>query len=253
MRNGCAAAVVVVGSSVGAPVSVEASSSPPPSSPPHPASTSTAASAAAVIRPRMVHFPSIVGLRAVSIVGVVRSAPLLALLVLVVAGSATACGEEGGGGPTDAEAAASFCAVLVDWTDDTAAIVNDAQPALQEGVDLRPLLLAAVDEVIARTDELGDELDALDLPDTEGGRVLADDLASGQRAAAADLAGFRAELAAIPDPDPESTNYRKAQLVVELEKPRSLVKPDVQGDLGDADLEAAIAAEPACRFVTRSQ
>ena len=40
---------------------------------------------------------------------------------------------------------------------------------------------------------------------------------------------------------------------MELEKPRSLVKPDVQGDLGDEDLEAAIAAEDSCRFVTRSQ
>ena len=75
----------------------------------------------------------------------------------------------------------------------------------------------------------------------------------GQRAAAEDIAGFREEILAIPDTDPEGRNFRKAQLVVELEKPRSLVKPDVQGDLGDEDLEAAIAAEDSCRFVTRSQ
>ena len=90
-------------------------------------------------------------------------------------------------------------------------------------------------------------------PTPTGGDALAEELARGQQAAAEDIAGFREEILAIPDPDPEGRNFRKAQLVVELEKPRSLVKPDVQGDLGDEDLEAAIAAEDSCRFVTRSQ
>ncbi len=156
-------------------------------------------------------------------------------------------------GATDAEVAAGACGVLVAWTDDVAEIVNTTESQMEEGADLQALMLAALDEVILRTDGLGEELAAVRYPDSDGGRALAEDLRRGQDEAAADLDGFRAEVEAIPTPDPESTNYRRAQLVVELEKPRSLVKPDVQDDLGDADLEAAIAAEDSCAFVTRSQ
>jgi len=180
----------------------------------------------------------------------VRAAPFA--FALLVAALCAACGDDGGGA-TDAEAAAGVCSTLVAWTNDVAEIVNTTQPQMQEGTDLRGLMLTAVDEIIVRTDELGEELAAVDYPDTDGGRAFAEDLRTGQEEAAADLEGFRSEVDAIPAPDPESTNYRKAQLVVELEKPRSLVKPDVQNDLGDPDLEAAIAAEDACRFVTRTQ
>ncbi len=163
-----------------------------------------------------------------------------------------ACGDDGAG-VSGAEVARGACQALVSWTNDTAEVVNATQGDMQEGVDLQPLMLAAIDEVIARTDALGADLAEIEFPDSDGGRALAADLREGQAEAAADLQGFREEIVAIPDPDPESTNYRKAQLVVELEKPRSLVKPDVQDDLGDADLEAAIAAEDSCRFVTRTQ
>ena len=179
-----------------------------------------------------------------------RAAPFA--FALLVAALGAACGDDGGGA-TDAEAAAGACSTLVAWTNDVAEIVNTAEPQMQEGADLRGLMLTALDEVIVRTDELGEVLAAVDYPDTDGGRAFAEDLRTGQEEAAADLEGFRSEVEAIPTPDPESTNYRKAQLVVELEKPRSLVKPDVQNDLGDPDLEAAIAAEDACRFVTRPQ
>jgi hypothetical protein len=180
----------------------------------------------------------------------VRAAPFsvaaLALLSLV------ACGDDDGD-VTDAQAARGACRALVAWTNDVTDIVNATELEMVEGIDLQPLMLAAIDEVIVRTDRLGEELAAVEMPDSDGGRAFGEDLRTGQEEAAADLAGFREEILAIPDPDPESTNYRKAQLVVELEKPRSLVKPDVQGDLGDADLEAAIAAEDSCEHVTRSQ
>jgi hypothetical protein len=174
-------------------------------------------------------------------------------LVALVATGVVGCGGDDGGGVSDAQVARSACRALVSWTDDTAEVVNSTQHDMQEDVDLRPLMLAAIDAVIARTDALGEQLAELEFPSSGGGQAFARDLRDGQADAAADLEGFREEVLAIPDPDPESTNYRKAQLVVELEKPRSLVKPDVQDDLGDADLEAAIAAEESCRFVTRSQ
>jgi len=182
----------------------------------------------------------------------VRWTPLALAAAALVAGPA-ACSDDGGGNPTvtDAAAARAVCTTLVDWTDDVAAVVNATQADMQEGVDLTPLMLHALDRVIARTEALGEEEAALTLPEGDGGETLVAVLAEGQQAALADLEGFRAEVAAIPDPDPESTNYRKAQLVVELEKPRSLVKPDASGDLGDPDLEAALQAEPSCRFVIR--
>jgi hypothetical protein len=180
----------------------------------------------------------------------VRATPAVAALGLAAA-LLVACGDDGG--PSDAEVAEATCGVLVAWTNDVAERVNTAEGQMMEGEDLQALMLAALDDVVARTEALGDELAALDLPDGEGGDALAEELRTGQEAALADLQGFRADVEAIPDPDPESRNFRKAQLVVELEKPRSLVKPDVQGDLGDADLEAAIAAEPSCEHVTRSQ
>lgn len=181
-----------------------------------------------------------------------RWTPLALALAVLLGAPVVACGGDDGPAPaTDAEAARAVCTTLVDWTDDVAAIVNATQLEMQEGVDLRPLMLDALDRVIARTEALGAEEAALALPDDAGGDELAAALAEGQQAALADLEAFRAEVAAIPDPDPESTNYRKAQLVVELEKPRSLVKPDASGDLGDADLEAALQAEERCRFVVR--
>jgi hypothetical protein len=180
----------------------------------------------------------------------VRLTPFGLVALLVV--GLVACGDDSAE-VNDAQVAQGACQALVSWTNDTAEVVNAAQVDMQEGVDLQPLMLAAIDEVIARTDALGEELAGLDFPDTDGGRALAEDLRGGHADAAADLQTFREEIVAIPDPDPESTNYRKAQLVVELEKPRSLVKPDVQDDLGDPDLEAAIAAEDSCRFVTRTQ
>ncbi len=180
-----------------------------------------------------------------------RLAPVAAV-ALGLGALLVACDDDDGG-PTDAEAAAATCGVLVEWTNDVAATVNATEQEMLDGDDLRGLMLAALDDVQARTEALGDEVEALDLPEGEGGQQLADELRHGQVAALEDIEGFRAEVEAIPDPDTESRNYRKAQLVVELEKPRSLVKPDVQNDLGDADLEAAIADEPSCRHVTRSQ
>ena len=172
-------------------------------------------------------------------------------MALLLTAPLVACGDDGPA-VSDAEAARAVCGTLVAWTNDVTETVNGTQEQMQEGADLRALMLDAVDVVIARTEALGEEEAALALPDSEGGETLAEVLAAGREAAQEDLDGFRAEVAAIPTPDPEATNYRKAQLVVELEKPRSLVKPDASGDLGDPDLEAALQAEASCRFVIRT-
>jgi len=170
--------------------------------------------------------------------------------VLLLASLTLACGSSE---VSDEEVAAEACGLLVAWTDDVAAIANAGQDEMVEGVDVRAVMLDVLDDVAARTDELVADMDELDHPDTEGGRAFAEDLRAGAAEARADLDHFRAEVEAIPDPDPERLQFRKAQLVVELEKPRSLVKPDVQDDLGDPELEAVIAAEDSCRFVTRTQ
>jgi hypothetical protein len=185
----------------------------------------------------------------VSIVASMRSAPVAALLLL--AALLFGCGDDSS--PSDVETAQAVCSTLVAWTNDVAEAVDATENQMMTATDLAALMVAAVDDAIARTEQLGEELDDLSFPEGEGGDQLADELRSGQEAALADLHGFRAELEDIPEPDPESRNYRKAQLVVELEKPRSLVKPDVQNDLDDPDLEAAIAAEPSCEHVTRTQ
>ena len=170
---------------------------------------------------------------------------------------AVACGDDGGpayaSDVSDADAAAGACQLLVEWTNGVAETVNAVQDEMVEGVEVAPLMEGAVDDVIDQTESLADDLEALSYPDTEGGHAFAEDLLGGVEEARLDLEGFREEVQAIPEPDPERLQFRKAQMVVELEKPRSLVKPDVQDDLGDADLEAAIAAEPSCDFVTRSQ
>jgi len=171
---------------------------------------------------------------------------------VLVAALGVACGDDDGGAGA-AEAAAGACGVLVAWTNDVAEIVNGTEEVMQEGADFQALMADALDRVAVRTEDLGTELAGVAFPDTDGGEAFAEELRSGQQAATEDLTGFREEIRAIPDPDPEGRNFRKAQLVVELEKPRSLVKPDVQGDLGDDALESAIAAEHSCRFVTRSQ
>lgn len=183
-----------------------------------------------------------------------RAAPF-ALLLLAVA--LAGCGDDGGpsfsSDVTDAEAAAAACGLLVAWTNDVAEVVNDVQGEMVEGADIPALMQSTLADLIERTEQLHEDELALELPDSDGARVLAQQLVDGSAAAQADLETFLDEVRAIPVPDPERLQYRKSQMVVELEKPRSLVKPDVQGDLGDADLEAAIAEEESCGFVTRSQ
>jgi len=177
----------------------------------------------------------------------------LAIVAIALVG-AVACADDGGGasGADDAEVARSACAVLVSWTNDVADRINAVEADLAPGVVPRPLMLDALDDVIERTEALAGELDAVPYPSSDAGAALSAEMHDGQAAALEDLQGFRAEVAAIPDPDPERLNYRKAQMVVELEKPRSLVKPDIRGDLGDPALEHAILAEDSCRHVTRA-
>jgi hypothetical protein len=174
-----------------------------------------------------------------------------------VASLLAGCGDDDG--PTfaaevsDAEVAAATCGLLVTWTNDVTEVVNDVQGELVEGADVAGLMQSTLEGLVDRTRELHDDLGAVAYPDSDGGRAFAEDLLTGAEAARAELEGFLAEVEAIPDPDPERLQFRREQMVIELEKPRSLVKPDVQDDLGDDALEAAIAEEDACAFVTRSQ
>ena len=175
--------------------------------------------------------------------------------LVLVAALAVACGDDGG--PTyssdvsDEQLAVDACGLLVTWTNDVTEAINTVQDELVEGSDTTALMVSTLEELVDRTEELHvDEL-ALEFPDTDGAHVLAEQLLDGSTAAVDDLEGFLEEVRAIPDPDPEELSFRRQQMVVELEKPRSLVKPDIQGDLGDADLEAAIDAEESCGFVTR--
>jgi hypothetical protein len=167
------------------------------------------------------------------------------------------CGDDGGpsfsSDVSDADVAAGACGLLVTWTNDVAEAVNATQDEMVEGADIQGLMQSTLEDLVERTEDLHADLEGVGYPDSDGGRAFAEDLLAGAEDAEADLAGFLDEVEAIPDPDPEAMQFRREQMVVELEKPRSLVKPDVQDDLGDADLEAAIAAEESCGFVTRSQ
>ena len=200
----------------------------------------------------MSHVPPVVVLRPVSIVGGVRIAPFVLVAVAV---AAVACGDDGG--PTysadvsDEEIAVDACGLLVTWTNDVTEAINTVQGELVEGADTTALMVSTLEDLVDRTEGLHADEASLDYPDSDGGRALAQQLLDGSDAAQEDLEGFLEEVRAIPDPDPERLQFRREQMVVELEKPRSLVKPDIQGDLGDADLEAAIDAEESCGFVTR--
>ena len=186
-----------------------------------------------------------------------RSSPLAAAVALALPVLLGGCG--GDDGPTfssevtDAEVAAGACGLLVTWTNDVAETVNAVQGEMVEGADVTGLMADTLRDLVDRTEALRADLEDLGYPDSDGGRAFAEDLLAGADEARADLEGFLEEVEAIPDPDPEELRFRREQMVVELEKPRSLVKPDVQDDLGDAELEAAIAAEESCAFVTRSQ
>ena len=173
----------------------------------------------------------------------------------MVAVAAVGCGDDGGptysSGVTDEQVAVDACGLLVTWTNDVTEAVNATQDEMVEGADVAELMQATLEDLVGRTEDLHADEEALAYPDTDGGRAFAEALLDGSTAAQEDLEGFLDEVRDIPDPDPEQLQFRREQMVVELEKPRSLVKPDIQGDLGDADLEAAIDAEESCGFVTR--
>ena len=177
-------------------------------------------------------------------------------MLAAVAVAAVACGDDGGG-PTysadvsDEQIAVDACGLLVTWTNDVTEAINSVQGELVEGADTTALMASTLEDLVERTEQLHADEAALAFPDSDGARALAEQLLDGSTAAQEDLEGFLEEVRAIPDPDPERLQFRREQMVVELEKPRSLVKPDIQGDLGDPDLEAAIDAEESCGFVTR--
>jgi hypothetical protein len=197
--------------------------------------------------------PPVIELKSVSIVGEVRLAPFALVLLAALTVS---CGDDDGG-PTyaadvsDEQVAVDACGLLVTWTNDVTDAINAVQDELVEGVDTGSLMVTTLEDLVWRTEELHADEAALTFPDSAGGRALAEQLLDGSTAAKEDLEGFLEEVREIPDPDPEAIQVRREQMVIELEKPRSLVKPDIQGDLGDADLEAAIDAEESCGFVTR--
>jgi hypothetical protein len=97
-----------------------------------------------------------------------------------------ACGGGGGGGEGGGEAAVDpatwvdqVCTALVSWRDDVQASAGELGSAVQESAsaeDLRSQLSGFLSDVVARTDDLLEEVDGAGTPDVDQGEAIRTDL-----------------------------------------------------------------------------
>ena len=151
----------------------------------------------------------------------------------------------GGDGPDrDTERVASrLCATLQEWIDRierTSKELSDRATADPDPAARKRHFEAWADAVLAQTEQLRDEVEALDLPAPLPG------LDDGVEI----LMETRGDVAAFPTPDPERLGFRIAQVFLAMENVFAKVRTSVErlGDTAaDPELAEALVETPACR------
>lgn len=146
-----------------------------------------------------------------------------------------------------------MCGLLRDYVNDTADIANRAAALVSGSPDpvaRRDAVLAGFDELIKRSEQHRDTVGAIDAADLYLGDQVLPDLLGGAEQAISELRQEKTLFATLDGIADGDRAGRVGQFFNSLEKAMSVVEP-TPTDYPDDDLLAALAAEPACRFVVQ--
>jgi hypothetical protein len=173
--------------------------------------------------------------------------PLIAVLAL----SISACGDDnGGGGSVDVgDYAADICTAFTDWTQ----AIQDRQTELQEGLqpgatpqEGKDALQGFLDDAVAASGTLVDDVEGAGTPDTENGQDAADALQGAAEGARDQLAEAQQNVADLPTDSPEAFSDAADEFGNDVRAALEGVGDGLQ-DIDTPELDKAIDDEEACQ------
>jgi hypothetical protein len=183
----------------------------------------------------------------------VRTILLTALLVAALAGAAGCGGDSGGsaGAQSPEGWSTDMCTAVGDWVDELQTR-SDALGETTSGAsgveDVRTAFVDFLDDAVARTDQMVDEVEAAGHPDVENGEEIADGLLAELRPMQAELEDARDNAEALPD-DPTAFAQGAQEIGQSMQQVSETASngiADVGKEFSSAELEEAMDAEPAC-------
>ncbi|MGH2839074.1 MAG: hypothetical protein ACRDJY_12105 [Thermoleophilaceae bacterium] len=173
---------------------------------------------------------------------------LLAVLTLFFA----ACGDDdddGGGSADVGDYASDICTAFTDWTQ----AIQDRQTELQEGLqpgaspqEGKDALQGFLDDAVAASDQLVEDVDAAGTPDTENGEDAAEALQGAAEGARDQLAEAQEGVADLPIDSPQAFGEAADQFGNDVRSALEGVGEGLQ-DIDTPELDEAIDEEEACQ------
>jgi hypothetical protein len=163
-----------------------------------------------------------------------------------------ACGDDddGGGGSADVgEYASDICTAFTDWTQ----AIQDRQTELQDGLqpgaspqEGKEALQGFLDDAVAASDQLVEDVDAAGTPDTENGDEAADALQGAAEGARDQLAEAQDNVGDLPTDSPQAFGEAADKFGDEVRTALEGVGDGLQ-DIDTPELDKAIDDEEACQ------
>ena len=177
-----------------------------------------------------------------------KTIPLIAVLALTI----SACGDDddgGGGSVAVGDYASDICTAFTDWTQ----AIQDRQTELQEGLQPgaspqagKDALQGFLDDAVAASDTLVEDVDGAGTPDTENGEEAADALQGAAEGARDKLADAQENVADLPTDSPEAFGEAADEFGNEVRSALEGVGDGLQ-DIDTPELDEAIDEEEACQ------
>jgi hypothetical protein len=182
---------------------------------------------------------------------VLRSKLFLLFTVLALALFISACGDDDDGGDSASvgDYASDICTAFTDWTQ----AIQDRQTELQEGLqpgaspqEGKDALGGFLDDAVAASDQLVEDVDAAGTPDTENGEEAANALQEAAEGARDQLAEAQENVADLPTDSPQEFGEAADQFGNDVRSALEGVGDGLQ-DIDTPELDEAIDQEEACQ------
>ena len=178
-----------------------------------------------------------------------KAVPLIAVFALFI----SACGgddDDGGGDSASVnDYAADICTAFTDWTQ----AIQDRQTDLQEGLqpgaspeEGKEALQGFLDDAVAASDQLVEDVDAAGVPDTENGDQAAQALQDAAEGARDQLADAQENVGDLPTDSPQAFSQAADEFGNEVRTALEGVGEGLQ-DIDTPELDQAIDEEEACQ------
>jgi hypothetical protein len=176
----------------------------------------------------------------------------IALVVAVLALTASGCGggDEAASGASPEEWSADVCGALESWQSDLETRSNELRDAASGATSVdegRDLIVDFLDETIARTDQMLNEVEAAGTPAVEDGETIARDFRAQLAKIKPIFEDAREKAAALPD-DPQAFAEGAQEIGTAMSTAGDQVGAEFESEKFDsADLDKAFNDEPACQ------